>query len=854
MSNIIKKILVILLLAIIFISNAYNIVHASFEISDAYIEKIGDINYHLKYYKEEKGMYTYCTCAIVGYRKNGKFYPAYCLNRDLHGVGAVDSYTVDVDSLLDNNQVWRAVKNGYPYKSAQEMGLNSDFDAFAVTKFAIYCLIGQADVNLYTADEEDSEGQAMLSQLHHLIEIGKNGKETYNDELKIIQDKELTEEGDYYAVTYKVIASSNISHYDIKSISGLSEGDLLTDEQGNIKTSFDSREKFKIKIPKTNLNSNRDIHIEIEGNLKTYPMFYGKTRIAGTQNYLLTANYYQDIHSQIDVRLQLNTGKIIVNKKDDETKKGIEGVTFELYNSKNELIQKKETNIDGIISFNELFPGQYKLKETSTNKDYILEENKEFNIKVNYNKTSNIEIENKHKKGNLTIYKVDKDNNNLSLGNVGFELYSSENSNLIGTYYTDADGKIQIKDLRTGIYSLKEISTNQWYNLAEDIDLEIKWDETSNITVEDELKKGRIRVIKVDMDNHEIRLPNVEFEVLDTNNNILEKIITNENGEAVTKEYALRDYKNIRLHEIHTDNMYELNDEIKEVTLEENQIKDIIFENRKIQGKVKIIKTSKEFNKITGVDKDTRLEGVKFEIYDNDGNVIDVITTNSEGIALSKDLPKGKYKLKEIETQEWYILDDKYYEFEIKNNEQIIELNLQNMPKNPDEEVKKVGPDVAQKGEEIEYKINIQNSGNVALDNFILEEQIPSNYLQLTKIKLGTYNQTKNYNVYYKTNFTNDYILLLEDITTNQIDEIDFSKELAENEYITAIKFDFGTVNIDFKNNSEICIFAKVKDNVRRNDIIENRVTLTGQYKGHYLTKDSKCKTKVYEILPLTGM
>ena len=102
MLKIIKKTIIILLLAIIFISNFYNIVNAAFEIKDAYIEKIGECEYHLKYYKEEKGMYTYCTCAVVGYNKDGNFYPAYCLNRDLHGVGAVDNYTVDIDSLLDN--------------------------------------------------------------------------------------------------------------------------------------------------------------------------------------------------------------------------------------------------------------------------------------------------------------------------------------------------------------------------------------------------------------------------------------------------------------------------------------------------------------------------------------------------------------------------------------------------------------------------------------------------------------------------------------------------------------------------------------------------------------------------------
>ena len=152
MLKIIKKIPIVLLLSIIFISYLANIVKAVYEIKEAYIVKIGEAPYHLKYYNESKKMYTYSICNIVGYYKDNKFYPAYCLNRDLHGVGAVDSYTVDIDKIIDNEQVWRAVKNGYPYKTAKQMGVESEYDAFAVTKFAIYCLLGQADINLYTAE------------------------------------------------------------------------------------------------------------------------------------------------------------------------------------------------------------------------------------------------------------------------------------------------------------------------------------------------------------------------------------------------------------------------------------------------------------------------------------------------------------------------------------------------------------------------------------------------------------------------------------------------------------------------------------------------------------------------------
>lgn len=1038
MSKILQKTLIILLLSIIFISYVSNIIRAAYEITEAYIVQIGEAPYHLKYYKEDKGIYTYCTCSIVGHYEGNKFYPSYCLNRDLHGVGAVESYTVDVDSLIENPQVWRAVKNGYPYKTALEMGLSSDFNAFAVTKFAIYCLTGQADINLYIADEEDTEGQAMIRALHKLVDIGRNGTETFSDELKVIKTSELEEDGNYYSIKYKVKSGSTISKYKIKSISGLSEGDIVTDEKGNIKTEFSSGEGFKVKILKSNLDSNKNINIEVEANLKNYPMFYGKTRISGTQDYLLTANSYQNITSKINTNLKLNTGRVVINKYDNETKQGIKDTIFELYNSKKELIKTDTTDEKGRIEFSELYQGKYTLKEAKSNKDYVLDENSEFTINVNYNQTTTIDIENKHKKGDLIVYKVDKENNNISLGNVGFELYNDETEKLIGTYYTDANGKIEIKDLRTGNYKLKEISTNEWYNLAEDTKLQIKWNETTEKKIENELKKGQIKVIKVDKDNNEIKIPNVTFNILDTKGNVLEKITTNEQGEAFTKQYATRDYQKIRLQEIETNEYYNINNEIKEITLENNQTKTVIFENEKkkgqikitkedfdneevklsgvkfnildkdgqivdtlitdekgqaiskmlpidqeytiqeietkdnyilsdetktanisenqiseiilknekkkgqikvvkvdsenneiklqnvefdilnnegkvldtlitdengeaiskrlpideqyflketktnekyilseeaksiiltenqiikmiiknekIKGNIQIIKTTSESSELSGIEKGHPLEGVKFEIYDFSGNLVDKIITNSDGTAKSKELEKGKYKVKEVETNKWYILDENYYTVEIKENKQVATLNLSNKPVTPDEEIEKTGPDSANVDEEIEYKVKVKNTGNVVLNNFIWEDELPTDYIRVTKLKLGTYNQENKYKVYYKTNFSRDYILLFEDISTNESEEIDFSKELSDNEYITNIKIDFGTVDIGFESEEETCIYGIINSDVKSQDIFENKVTLTSEYNGYKLTKNSKWKTIVYKILPLTGM
>ncbi len=159
-----------------------------------------------------------------------------------------------------------------------------------------------------------------------------------------------------------------------------------------------------------------------------------------------------------NLNVSTNTGKIQIKKIDSETLKSIEGVTFGLYGKDGKEVAKTVTNKEGIATFQGVYQGSYKLKELSTNKNYILNDT-QFNVDVFYNKTTTLEIENEHKKGNIKIYKVDKDNNKIRLGNVSFDLYSKEFKKVLGTYATNVDGEILIENIRIGDYVLIEKNT-----------------------------------------------------------------------------------------------------------------------------------------------------------------------------------------------------------------------------------------------------------------------------------------------------------------------------------------------------------------------------------------------------------
>ena len=135
-----KRILAMLMLVLTLFSTINPSVFAT-EISSANIQNRGDVEYHLQYWNEAKNAWYYITTTYTTYSEGGKEYPAYCVNREHPGVGELDGYTVDVNAsvtdVLGDVRIWRTIINGFPYKSASELGVANDLEAFQATKQAV---------------------------------------------------------------------------------------------------------------------------------------------------------------------------------------------------------------------------------------------------------------------------------------------------------------------------------------------------------------------------------------------------------------------------------------------------------------------------------------------------------------------------------------------------------------------------------------------------------------------------------------------------------------------------------------------------------------------------------------------
>ena len=173
----------------------------------------------------------------------------------------------------------------------------------------------------------------------------------------------------------------------------------------------------------------------------------------------------------IDFYNKKSKGKINITKYleiYDELIKEIPGknIEFALYDSKNNLITTKKTDINGKIVFENLDIGKYIIKEINSQDNYINLEPFEVEIKLIDNNASieSLTITNKLKKGNIVINKYNEANEPLK--DTEFKIY---NDNFLLIKKTDESGKIEINNIPLAKYYIQETKASEGYQVLKDI-------------------------------------------------------------------------------------------------------------------------------------------------------------------------------------------------------------------------------------------------------------------------------------------------------------------------------------------------------------------------------------------------
>lgn len=354
-----------------------------------------------------KGLKIHTHLAV--YKKDGKEYPAYCMNRELPGVEIGRSQTVDVKQLVNNVMVWRAIINGYPYKSISELGCNTEEEAYLATKQAVYYMLTNRDVNEYSAIGE--AGERTLNALKTIVNNARNSNQTkVSSELTVNEQEKLWKidnlDSSYISKTFLVTANTSMSKYTVNVKNLNIEGYKLVDQNNKEKTEFSNLEKFKILIPIQEVKQDGNFSIEVSAQVATKPVFYGESRDSGLQSYALTGYTYEEGTGSKKVYYTKNETKIIITKTDDKTGKKLEGVEFELLDKNhNKIYTEITTNKDGIATIDNLLPGIYYIRETKTLEGYQLY-SKLIKVELELNEETTVNVINSEKKPE--IYKEEK--------------------------------------------------------------------------------------------------------------------------------------------------------------------------------------------------------------------------------------------------------------------------------------------------------------------------------------------------------------------------------------------------------------------------------------------------------------
>ncbi len=559
--------------------------------------------------------------------------------------------------------------------------------------------------------------------------------------------------------------------------------------------------------------------------------------------------------TDIVIENEKKKGQIQIIKQDAEKEEiKLEGVKFEILDVNNKVVDEIVTDINGKAISSKLVIGEYTVreKELGNNTNYLIDDDI-YTIQIKNEKVTELVVKNEHKKGTLQIKKVDKDNQDVVLEGVKFEI--TDKDGFIYEAVTDKNGIADVSNIRVGVIRIKEITTNKKYELLEEeIKTEIKYNECTKITIENEKKKGQLEVYKVDKENSNLKIPNVKFEILDESKTVVEIITTNENGYSISTYLPIGKYY---LKEVETNKNYVLNDEIVSANVEENKITKLEIKNEKIKGKIKIVKTSLNNSPILNIKQGEVLEGVKFEIFDENNKLVDSLITDEKGEALSKELEIGRYKVKEKSTNKYYLLSNMEFVVNIEKNNEVKVLEVRNEAAIPKIDVEIYGQEFAEKNEEIKYEFEIKNISNTKLDNFTWTEYIPYEKSKITKMVTGIYSEDLDYEIYYKTN-QNEY-KLLKVANTLKSEYISFDElKLLEDEIITEIKVEYKTVSKDFCALIKPVIFTKVANNVKKDDVLINTTNLSGNIEEYIVRDKSDFETKIKEKeivkkLPKTG-
>lgn len=559
-----------------------------------------------------------------------------------------------------------------------------------------------------------------------------------------------------------------------------------------------------------------------------------------------------------------NTKKpgLLIKKVDAQTSKPLAGASFKVTRGDGSVVRENVvSDADGIVHLAELDTGTYIITETKAPSGYVIDETPK-TVELRAGQTYEVVFSNSRSYG-LQIRKTIKGTNKPLSGCV-FQV-AKANGEIVGKYTTNSAGLATVSGLEDDVYVVTELSCPEGYRLdSTPQNVIVKAGELATVEFQNE-KLASIRIKKIDAVTKK-GIYGVRFLIKDESNNLIGEYSTDQDGYIELRD-ILTDGKSeikLKVEEIAAAQGYVLDSTVRTLRIRRGETTELVVENTPVLGQIQVVKKSSQDNPVTNQLKGSLLQGAVFEVENAEtGRIVDTITSDSRGIAASNPLPLGRYFVREIKAPRFYQLNTQKVEVKLKVEGDVVRIEMYNDAASIKTSIKKTGNYTVDAGDNMRYDItNVANQSNVPLDNFFWHDRIPTDAVRVGTITTGIYNARVWYKITYKTN-KNGYRVLADNLlSTNRYSfKVDSgSLKLAVGEYVTDIRYEFGTVPAGFKMTEKATVYVYVPPYMANGYNITNRVDCGGSYQGEWDSSTSAWVTKIHRApiytkptLPKTG-
>ena len=559
-------------------------------------------------------------------------------------------------------------------------------------------------------------------------------------------------------------------------------------------------------------------------------------------------------------------GALVIVKRDADSKKPLQGAEFRVTTSDGKYVDAQggkvsskglyTTDKEGQIIITGLEPCTVVVTETKAPRGYVLDKTPQ-TVAINANDTQTLYFYDKPTPtGDLKVLKLDEETRQPIQG-VEFSI-SRINGERLGLYRTNSKGVIYLESLEPGWYTVTETKAAKDYRLdAEPKDIEVKHGKTATLEVTNRLT-GSALIHKVDSVTGK-GIYGVTFLVSDAKGNPVGQYTSDQdgyvyvNGELADGKYTIR--------EIQQAEGYLPDTTVKTFWVEYGGCSTITWYNTPCTGQIQITKTSADYNPTNGWPAGTPIPGCEFEVYNKAGNLVDTIRTDKNGVAATRALPLGQYKVVESKAADFYALDATPFYAELQFAGQIVRIAATNKSVTTGVSITKTGYKEVMPGQVERFTFTgIGNTSTVALQDFYWRDTIPADALRLAKVTTGTWNVPSSYKLVYLTNKSGgQYRTLADNLSTSKNYTIDASPValgLARDEYVTEVMAVFGVVPAGFHQVEAPALDFTVVGWLQNGYQFTNQADAGGSYNGAWVQANTRWVTTVYaptKPLPRTG-